>query len=176
MKLMSMLAAATAVVLGQDAGVVPRSTAPDGGVPVATTAQPGQPQTVVVDRTAEIQALREELHVMQATAQETNAKLDAAVSELRQVKAQLADQQRSQEQQRAQRETQKEAAVQLSAVDQRLATGDTTVSALMNTLQGQLGPAAQLNLDYARTALANNDIASARMYLAQAMLEAQAGH
>src|SRR4051812_1593947 len=192
MRFMSMLAAAAGVVMGQgqDAGTGDGGVA-DGGVAVVEPAQPAAPQagspqqeqpsaakpttTVVVDRGLELEQLRNQVQSMQTTAQEMNAKLDAAVTELREVRQQLAEGRRMAQQAEQLHATQQQAAVSLSAGEQRLATGDTTVSGLMQTLGASLGPAARLSLDNAQAALTNNDVATARMFLSQAVLEANAG-
>src|SRR5438477_14501 len=67
------------------------------------------------------------------------------------------------------------AAVALGALDAQLAAGNTNIEGTLQSMEGSLGPAARADIASAREALANSDLTTARMFLYQASLEAQAG-
>lgn len=144
--------------------------AADAGTPAPPQqAQPQQPQTkvITVDNSAEVNALKGKLEAQ-------NQKLDSAVKELESIRAENAARAQAEQARHQRVEAQKAAAVQMGAIDQQLATGDARqVEQAINSLQGTLGPAAQANLELARQALANSDLANARLYLARAAAEAQ---
>lgn len=128
---------------------------------------PPQPRTVPVDNSAEVNSLKSKLETQ-------NAKLDSAVKELESIRAENAARAQAEQQRHQRVEAQKQAAVQMGAIDQQLATGDARqVEQAINAMQGTVGPAAQANLELARQALANSDLANARLYLARAAAEAQ---
>jgi len=197
MKLFSTIAAVAAVVVtAQDGGVrvesaraqpipAPAATAastPDAGTPaprVEKTAVPaGKPPAPqapapavtppAADNSAELARVRSQLEAQ-------TAKLDAAVRELEQVRAQLREKNERDQRQAATVETQRAAAVTLGNVDQQLATGNTNVTGQLAAVEGSLGPAARENLQRAREALANSDLQSARYFLSRAASDAQAG-
>jgi hypothetical protein len=193
MKLLALLALASASALAQDGGVSGSTTStsmtgsarPDAGQPVTAQAAPAPPSTPAVDHSAELASLRAEVRALKATAQDTNAKLQATLAELQQVRAQLADQQQQQQQQQQQSVApqtpasvpglQPEAAASLAAADQQLAAGNTAIEGTLTRIEGSLGTSARLDLANMRAALQNNDLTTARQYLAQAVADAQAG-
>ncbi|MBK7857230.1 MAG: hypothetical protein IPJ65_01145 [Archangiaceae bacterium] len=179
MKLVALLVTAASVAYAQDAGVMrARPVSVDAGTPLAeskaVTPQP-QVQTVVIDRTAEVNGLKEEVRSLQSEAKQTNARLDSTVSELQQVRQQMTEQQKAVQAQQQRREAQRSAAVSLGTIDQQLATGDTAIEGTLSQVQENLGPSAKANLEYARQAIQNNDLTTARQYLSAAAADAAAG-
>ena len=112
---------------------------------------------------------------MRAQLDAQTQKLDAAVRELEQVRAQLKEKNDRDQTQAATVEAQRSAAVQLGNVDQQLATGNSNVTTQLAAVEGSLGPAARDNLARAREALSNSDLPAARYFLSRAAADAQAG-
>jgi chromosome segregation ATPase len=171
MKLMSALAAVSALTLAQDAGV------PDAGM--ASAPQPQQQQrTVTVTESPELVRIRSELQAMRAQNIETQTKLDAAVRELQQVRSELAQARQAQADRERGISEAKQAAMSISAVDQQLGTGTTDVDGTLRSLESMtnLGPNAKANLEAARAAINNSDLMNARLYLQQAAAAAATGH
>jgi hypothetical protein len=196
MKLFSTLAAVAAVVTGQDGGVrvetarqqqptvqppaaaastdagspAPRVEArPAGKAGEAPVTPPAQtPPAPAPDNTAELQRLRGQLDAQ-------TAKLDAAMRELEQVRAELKAKGEAETRQSVSADTQRAAAATLGSVDQQLATGNSNVGAQLASVEASLGPSARANLQRAREALSNSDLPTARYYLSRAAAEAEAG-
>lgn len=90
--------------------------------------------------------------------------------------AQLAqDEAKSQAEERDRIARSRQAAVDLAALDGQLAGGNANVESALRTAETALGPSARAYLQAARRALANNDLANARVYLYLATLDAQRG-
>jgi Skp family chaperone for outer membrane proteins len=169
MKLFSALAAASALVLAQDAGV---GASPDAGVAVKAIPVLQAPDAAT---TAELAALRAELKTSKAQTEALTERLDAAIAELKALRSELAERKEADAQRVKRSEASNEAAVTLGALDAQLATGNASVESALSGLESSLGPSARTNVELARAALRNNDLATARVYLWQASVEAQAG-
>jgi hypothetical protein len=146
-----------------DAGVVvvqPR--APDGGL---TAEQVQQIQATH----AELQAIRAELEAMRRSNDQLAAAADEAVQQLEATRVMQAQRLREIDTQRA-------AAVAIGALDQQLATGDTNIEGTLQQVDPSLSASARTYVQYARDALANSDITTARMYLRLAAQESQWSH
>ena len=116
------------------------------------------------------------MQALESKLETQNQKLDAAVKELEALRAQNAARDKEEQQRHQRVETQKQTATQIGAVDQQLLTGDTSqVMQALSGMEGSLGPAARQNLEQARQALNNSDLANARLFLSRAAYEAQHG-
>lgn len=96
------------------------------------------------------------------------------VHALRQELAQdKAQKQAREDEQVARRDQTQQAVSGLSAVQSSMAGGNTDVDRALVDLRASLPPAAQRDVDAAREALRNSDLAAARALVAQAMMDAQ---
>ncbi len=128
-----------------------------------------QPKAANGESAAKVQVLEQKL-------EQQNQKLDSAVKELEQIRAQEAAHQQAEQQRHARVEAQKQAARQMGDIDQQLLTGDTSqVLQQLSAVETSLGPQARMYVEAARQALANSDLAMARQYLTRAAAEAQFG-
>lgn len=128
-----------------------------------------QPKAANGESAAKVQVLEQKL-------EQQNQKLDSAVRELEQLRAQEAAHQQAEQQRHARVEAQRQAATQMGHIDQQLLTGDTSqVMQQLSAVEPSLGPQARMYVEAARQALANSDVAMARQYLTRAAAEAQLG-
>jgi hypothetical protein len=127
----------------------------------------------------QLQALQSRVYQLErerAQSQEQAQLLQQLVGEMRDLRQQLAEaenRQRAAEQERAARHAQVQSAVSgLQAVQERLRSGDYAVLDELDQASSVLSGAARRDLEYARTALQNRDIAAARAYLSAAISHA----
>ena len=101
------------------------------------------------------------------------------MKQLQDVKSQIADaesRRQAAEQQQAARREQLQAGVSaLYQAQSMLAGGNSSIDDQLSQAQGAFPPQAQRDIDYARTALQNRDLAAARSYLNAAIADAQQG-
>ena len=130
----------------------------------------------------EVQQLRARIDTLErerVQAQQNAQKLDQVVQELQQLRQQVADaearRQASEDQQQAQRASVQSAVDALYAAQQRLAGGNYSIEAELDQAQTSFTGQAQRDIQAARAALRNRDLAQARALLAAAISDAQAG-
>ncbi|MGZ6124167.1 MAG: hypothetical protein ACXWLR_04355 [Myxococcales bacterium] len=130
----------------------------------------------------ELQALRARLDLLEqelARARQAQQQLQQLTSEVQQLRQQVADaetQRRAAEQQRGSERAAVESATSaLYAAQERLQGGNSSVDAELAQAQATFSGQAQRDVQAARTALQNRDLAAARALLAAAISDAQAG-
>jgi len=162
------------ILLGTDppGKLRPNPPAPDGGVVVQRDAGPDQVQQEMQQLRARIEALEQE----RAQTRQNAQKLDQLVQQLRQQVADAeARRQASEEQQQAQRASVQIAVDALYAAQQRLAGGNYAIETELDQAQRSFTGQAQRDVQAARAALQNRDLAAARALLSAAISDAQAG-
>jgi hypothetical protein len=155
----------------RDAGIAAASTI-DGGADGGTRSL----QSLQIEELrARIALLEQQAALQQQQAQQMQL-MNEQLSALRQ---QMADQEnrRAQERQQAQQhaEATQSAINSLTYVQQQLMQGDTSVGAALDQAQSAFTGQAQRDIDYARQALRNGDVAGARTYVYSAIMDAQSG-
>lgn len=99
--------------------------------------------------------------------------------QLQDLRTQLADtdarRQATEQQQAFQREQLEAGVSALFQAQSQLAAGNSSIEEQLAQAQGSFPPQAQRDIEYARTALRNNDLAVARAYLNAAIADAQQG-
>jgi DNA repair exonuclease SbcCD ATPase subunit len=130
----------------------------------------------------ELQQLRTRLEALEqdrAARAQTAQQLQQLAQEVQQIRQQIADAEArrlAEEQDRQARRAGVQSAVDgLYAAQQRLMAGDSSIEAELDRAQATFTGQALRNLEAARGALQNRDLARARGYLAAAISEAQAG-
>jgi DNA repair exonuclease SbcCD ATPase subunit len=167
------------ILLGTDPpGRLRPEPATDAGATVQRDAgaEPVQPlQQQLQQLRARIDALERE----RAEAQQNARQLDDIVQELQQLRQQVADaegrRQAAETQQQAQRASMQTAVDSLYVAQQRLAGGDYAIEAQLDQAQAAFTGQAQRDVQAARVALRNRDLAAARALLSAAISHAQAG-
>jgi TolA-binding protein len=130
----------------------------------------------------ELQALRARLDALEqelVRSRETAQQLQQLTSEVQQLRQQISDaeaQRQAAEQQReAQRAAMQSAVSALYAAQQRLQGGNASIEAELQQAQAAFTGQAQRDVQAARAALQNRDLAGARALLSAAISDAQAG-
>jgi colicin import membrane protein len=165
------------ILLGTDppGKLRPNPPAADGGVEAQRDAGVEAVQRELQQLRARIDALERE----RTQAQQNARQLDQVVQELQQLRQQVADaearRQAAEEQQQAQRASMQTAVDSLYAAQQRLAGGDSAIEAQLDQAQSAFTGQAQRDIQAARVALRNRDLAAARALLSAAINHAQAG-
>lgn len=155
----------------------------------APTAQPSPPEATPVDAGVdELAKLRDEVPTLRdqvarlerqvaSLENQSTAQADVA-AQLQALRAQLAtavaEQQAVQQQTAQQAKDVDDAVSGLISLDAKLAIGDVAVDDTLNRAQPLLKAHARSNLDAMRSSIANKDLSAARVYLQQAILDAQA--
>jgi len=130
----------------------------------------------------ELQRLRARLDALEqerAASQQTAQQLQQLTLEVQQRRQQIADAENARQAEEQQRQAQR-AAVQsgvetLLSAQQRLASGDASIEAELDRAQASFSGQALRDVQAARAALQNHDLARARLLLAAAISDAQAG-
>ena len=130
----------------------------------------------------ELQRLRARLDALEqerAASQQTAQQLQQLTLEVQQLRQQIADAENARQAEEQQRQAQR-AAVQsgvetLLSAQQRLASGDASIEAELDRAQASFSGQALRDVQAARAALQNHDLARARLLLAAAISDAQAG-
>ena len=165
------------ILLGTDppGKLRPNPPSPDGGVVGQRDAGPDPIQQEMQQLRARIDALEQE----RAQTRQDAQKLDQLVQELQQLRQQVADaearRQAIEEQQQAQRASVQTAVDALYAAQQRLAGGNYAIETELDQAQRSFTGQAQRDVQAARAALQNRDLAAARALLSAAISHAQAG-
>lgn len=179
----------------RDGGVRRRADAGDRPIILGTDppgrlrVPPAAPDAGVAERDAgpdevhrELQALRARIDALEqerARAQQTAEALQQLNSQVQLMRQQLADAEARRVAEEQQREAQRanvQAAVDaLASAQQRLMTGDYGIDAELDRAQATFTGQAQRDVQAARVALQNRDLARARAFLNAAILDAQAG-
>ena len=165
------------ILLGTDppGKLRPNPPSPDGGGVSQRDAGPDPVQQEMQQLRARIDALEQE----RAQTRQNAQKLDQLVQELQQLRQQVADaearRQASEEQQQAQRASVQIAVDALYAAQQRLAGGNYAIETELDQAQRSFTGQAQRDVQAARAALQNRDLAAARALLSAAISDAQAG-
>jgi len=127
----------------------------------------------------QLQALQSRVYQLErerAQSQEQAQLLQQLVGEMRDLRQQLAEaenRQRAAEQERAARQAQMQSAMSsLQAAQERLRTGDYAVLDELDQASSVFSGAARRDIEYARTALQNRDLAAARAHLSAAISHA----
>jgi len=162
-----------------DAGVA----APDGGAK-ATEAKAAAQEKELASLREEVATLRDRTAALEDqlarmdTMNEQLGKLNDQVGALRDQVADAEATRKAEREQAAQHTADLNQAVEgLMRAESKLATGGTDIGSLLDRAQAVMTtPQAQYNLAAARTALANDDLQRARMFLYLAILDAQQGH
>ena len=153
----------------------PTPAPPDGGASVERDAGPDDVQRELQQLRARLDALEQE----RAHAQQVSQQLQQLTLEVQQIRQQIADAEARRQLEEQQRE-EREGVVQsgLDAVygaQQRLAAGDWSIEAELSRAQAAFTGQAQRDVEAARMAVQNRDLARARALLNAAILHAQAG-
>ncbi|HWT86564.1 MAG TPA: hypothetical protein VN177_12370 [Myxococcales bacterium] len=153
----------------------PTPAPPDGGASVERDAGPDDVQRELQQLRARLDALEQE----RAHAQQVSQQLQQLTLEVQQIRQQIADAEARRQLEEQQRE-EREGVVQsgLDAVygaQQRLAAGDWSIEAELSRAQAAFTGQAQRDVEAARMAVQNRDLARARALLSAAILHAQAG-
>lgn len=153
----------------------PTPAPPDGGASVERDAGPDDVHRELQQLRARLDALEQE----RAHAQQVSQQLQQLTLEVQQIRQQIADAEARRQLEEQQRE-EREGVVQsgLDAVygaQQRLAAGDWSIEAELSRAQAAFTGQAQRDVEAARMAVQNRDLARARALLSAAILHAQAG-
>jgi len=131
---------------------------------------------------AELQQLRGRVDALErerAQLQQQSQQLSEIARQLEEIRSQIGDaeaRRQAGEQQQAARREQIQAGVSaLYQAQSMLAAGESSIDDQIAQAQTAFPPQAQRDLDYARTALQNRDLAQARAYLSAAISDAQQG-
>ena len=164
------------IVIGTDPPGRLRPSPADAGV-AAQPADAGETATQrqIADLRARVDGLEQRL----AQTQQQSQELEQIAAELRQLRAQVADaeaRRQEEEQARAARQQQVQSAVDaLGRAQYALAGGNDDISAALDQAQAAFSGQAQRDVQMARTALQNRDLAQARAYLSAAISDALQG-
>lgn len=146
-----------------DAGVAQRDAGPD------------EVHRELQTLSARLDALEQEL----ARARQTSQQLDQLTSEVQQLRQQVADaeaqRQAAEDQRQSQRSAVQSAVSALYTAQQRLQGGNSSIEAELDQAQAAFTGQAQRQVQAARAALRNRDLAGARALLGAAISDAQAG-
>jgi len=130
----------------------------------------------------ELQTLRARIEILEqerAQSQMTAQQLQQLTLEVQQIRQQLADAQARRVADEQQRQAQEDAVQSgvdtLVAAQQRLASGDASIDAELDRAQASFSGQALRDVQAAREALRNKDLAQARLLLSAAIADAQAG-
>jgi len=153
----------------------PTPAPPDGGASVERDAGPDDVQRELQQLRARLDALEQE----RAHAQQVSQQLQQLTLEVQQIRQQIADAEARRQLEEQQRE-EREGVVQsgLDAVygaQQRLAAGDWSIEAELSRAQAAFTGQAQRDVEAARMAVQNRDLARARAMLSAAIFHAQVG-
>jgi hypothetical protein len=165
------------ILLGTDppGRLRPSPPGPDGGAPAERDAGPDEVHRELQQLRARLEALEQDRFRSQQTAQQLQ-QLTQDVQALRQQIADAEAQRQAAEQQRETRRVEVQSAVDsLYAAQQRLAGGNSAIERELELAQGAFTGQAQRDIQAARTALQNRDLAAARALLTSAISNAQAG-
>jgi TolA-binding protein len=165
------------IVIGTDPPGRLRPSPDDAGVSVPA---PDAGETATQRQIADLRARVEGLEQKLAQTQQQSEDLQQIAAELRLLRAQVAEaeaQRQGEEQARAARQQQVQSAVDaLGRVQYSLASGnDDDISAALDQAQAAFSGQAQRDVQMARAALQNRDLALARTYLAAAISDALQG-
>jgi colicin import membrane protein len=181
------------ILLGTDPpGTLRPESATDGGT--TTTAQRDAAQRDAAQRDAaqrdagvdgvqrELQQLRARVDALErerGQAQQNARQLEQVVQELKQLRQEVAGaegpRQTAEEQQQAQRASSQAAVNSLYMAQQRLAGGDSAIETQLDQAQSAFTGQARRDIEAARVALRNRDLATARALLSAAISAAQGG-
>jgi predicted component of type VI protein secretion system len=166
------------ILLGTDPpGRLRPDSAADGGI--AATQRDGGSDLALQREIQQLRARVDSLEQERAQTQHNARQLEQVVQELQQLRQQVADaeaqRQAAEEQQRAQRASTQAAVDSLYSAQQRLAGGDSAIEAQLDQAQSTFSGQAQRDIQAARNALRNRDLATARALLNAAISDAQSG-
>jgi uncharacterized protein YhaN len=153
----------------------PTPAPPDGGASVERDAGPDDVQRELQQLRARLDALEQE----RAHAQQLSQQLQQLTLEVQQIRQQIADaeaRRQLEEQQREERQGMVQSGLDaLYGAQQRLAAGDWSIESELSRAQAAFTGQAQRDVEAARMAVQNRDLARARALLSAAILHAQAG-
>jgi TolA-binding protein len=153
----------------------PTPAPPDGGASVERDAGPDDVQRELQQLRARLDALEQE----RAHAQQLSQQLQQLTLEVQQIRQQIADaeaRRQLEEQQREERQGLVQSGLDaLYGAQQRLAAGDWSIESELSRAQAAFTGQAQRDVEAARMAVQNRDLARARALLSAAILHAQAG-
>lgn len=164
------------ILLGTDppGRLRPSPPSPDAGI----AQHDGGPDSVH----RELQQLRARVDALEqerARNQQTAEQLQQITQELQQLRQQIADaeaqRQAAEQQQQSRRAAVQSAVDALYAAQTQLAGGNAAIEQQLAQAEAAFSGQAQRDLQYARTALQNRDLAAARAYLSAAISDAQQG-
>ncbi len=153
----------------------PTQPPPDGGATVERDAGPDDVHRELQQLRARLDALEQE----RAHAQQVSQQLQQLTLEVQQIRQQIADaeaRRQLEEQQREERQGLVQSGLDaLYAAQQRLAAGDASIESELARAQGAFTGQAQRDVEAARMAVQNRDLARARAMLSAAIFHAQVG-
>jgi len=153
----------------------PTQTPPDGGVSADRDAGPDDVHRELQQLRARLEALEQE----RTQAQQVSQQLQQLTLEVQQIRQQIADaeaRRQAEEQQREERQALVQSGLDaLYAAQQRLAAGDPSIESELARAQAAFTGQAQRDVEAARMAVQNRDLARARAMLSAAIFHAQVG-
>jgi len=153
----------------------PTQPPPDGGATVERDAGPDDVHRELQQLRARLDALEQE----RAHAQQVSQQLQQLTLEVQQIRQQIADaeaRRQLEEQQREERQGLVQSGLDaLYAAQQRLAAGDASIDFELSRAQAAFTGQAQRDVEAARMAVQNRDLARARAMLSAAIFHAQVG-
>jgi len=153
----------------------PTSAPPDGGASAERDAGPDDVHRELQQLRARLDALEQE----RSQAQQVSQQLQQLTLDVQQIRQQIADaeaRRQLEEQQREERQTLVQSGLDaVYAAQQRLAAGDPSIESELSRAQATFTGQAQRDVEAARMAVQNRDLARARALLNAAILHAQAG-
>ncbi|MCA1829585.1 MAG: hypothetical protein ABR567_12020 [Myxococcales bacterium] len=164
------------VLLGTDPPGKLRPSPPfDAGTSAQADAGVDAVHAEILQLRARVDALERE----RAQLQQQSQQLSEIARQLQDLRSQLADadsrRQAAEQQQAARREQLQVGVSALYQAQSMLAGGNSSIDDQLAQAQGSFPPQAQRDIDSARTALQNRDLAAARAYLSAAISDAQQG-
>jgi len=153
----------------------PTQPPPDGGASLERDAGPDDVHRELQQLRARLDALEQE----RAHAQQVSQQLQQLTLEVQQIRQQIADaeaRRQLEEQQREERQGLVQSGLDaLYAAQQRLAAGDASIDSELSRAQAAFTGQAQRDVEAARMAVQNRDLARARAMLSAAIFHAQVG-
>jgi TolA-binding protein len=153
----------------------PTQAPPDGGAPAERDAGPDDVHRELQQLRARLDALEQE----RAHAQQVSQQLQQLTLEVQQIRQQIVDaegRRQLEEQQREERQALVQSGLDsLYTAQQRLAAGDASIESELARAQAAFTGQAQRDVEAARMAVQNRDLARARAMLSAAIFHAQAG-
>ena len=171
------------ILLGTDPpGTLRPESATDGGTTTTAQRDAAQRDAGVDGVQRELQQLRARVDALErerGQAQQNARQLEQVVQELKQLRQEVAGaegpRQTAEEQQQAQRASSQAAVNSLYMAQQRLAGGDSAIETQLDQAQSAFTGQARRDIEAARVALRNRDLATARALLSAAISAAQGG-